>query len=216
LKTDHRKLEIALLNSISGKKLSKNFFLRDCLVVAKELIGKILIRRKGSKIYAGMIVETEAYKGSLDAAAHSYRGKTKRNEVMFDKGGKCYVYFTYGNHYCMNAVTGEKDLAHAVLIRALEPLAGIEHMMKNRKKTDLRILTNGPGKLTQALEIDSKLNGVNFGDDELGIYEPRIKIQLTILKSRRIGITKNADKPWRFYAGSNPYVSGAGNLRSRA
>lgn len=190
-----------------GKKLPKKFYLRDCVIVAKDLIGKILVRKKGSRVYAGIIVETEAYKGSLDAASHSYKGKTKRNEVMFEEGGVCYVYFTYGNHYCMNAVTDVKDTAYAVLIRALEPVAGIEHMKKNRNTMNIYNLTNGPGKLTKAFEIDKKLNGASFRGKELYICEAAEEVKYKIVVSKRIGISKNTDKLWRYIAADNPFVS---------
>ena len=190
-----------------GKKLPKKFYLRDCVIVAKDLIGKILVRKKGRRVYAGIIVETEAYKGSLDSASHSYNGKTKRNEVMFEEGGICYVYFTYGNHYCMNVVTDVKDTAYAVLIRALEPVEGIEQMKKNRNTMNIYNLTNGPGKLTKAFEIDKKLNGASFRGKELYICEPVEPGNYKIVVSKRIGISKNVDKLWRYIAADNPFVS---------
>ncbi len=193
--------------NVLGKKLSDEFYLKDVLVVARRLIGKILVRKLGRKVLAGAIVETEAYMGSLDAASHSFRGKTKRNEAMFRRGGVCYVYFTYGNHYCMNVVTGKTGVAHAALIRALEPIAGIDDMKKRRNTEDVHNLASGPGKLTQALEIDKRLNGVSFAGNELYIVDPRIAEKIKVLRSKRIGITKNADKLWRFYAADNPFVS---------
>jgi DNA-3-methyladenine glycosylase len=196
------------LSDIFRAKLPIEFYLQNCLMAAKKLIGKILVRKINDKIYAGIIVETEAYMGSKDAASHSYNGLTKRNEVMFESGGVCYVYFTYGNHYCINAVTREKGTAHAVLIRALEPVIGRELMKKNRGMNNIYNLTNGPGKLTQAFEIDKRLNGFSLGSKELFIAKPKEKYKITICSSKRIGITKNADKLWRFYAKSNPFVSG--------
>src|SRR5207237_2288577 len=111
-------------------KHPKEFYLRSSIIVAKELLRNVLVRKKGKKIYSGIIVETEAYTGRNDPAAHSFGGKTKRNEVMFDEGGACYVYFTYGNHYCVNVVAEAKDNPHAVLIRGIEPLEGIDDMKK--------------------------------------------------------------------------------------
>ncbi len=188
-------------------KLHKDFYLRSSIITAKELLGKILVRRKGKKIYSGIIVETEAYTGKNDPAAHSYRGKTTRNEVMFREGGACYVYFTYGNHYCVNVVTESEDIPHAVLIRAVEPVEGIKYMLKNRNTDNLFNLTNGPGKLTKAMEIDSALNGEDLTGDKIFIAGGN-KIKFSIQKSKRIGITKNPDKMWRFYIKDNPFVSG--------
>lgn len=175
--------------------------------VAKDLIGKVLVRRKGKRVYAGIIVETEAYTGSTDAASHAYRGKTERNKYMFSEGGLAYVYFTYGNHHCINVVVEKEYISHAVLIRALEPVQGIEYMKKNRGTDNIYNLTSGPGKLTQAMEIDLRQNGADLRGDELFITEPIEKRKIKIVKSKRIGITKNADKLYRFYAADNPFVS---------
>ncbi len=166
------------------------------------------MRKKGRKVYAGIIVETEAYLGSKDAASHAYSGKTKRNAYMFSEGGVAYVYFTYGNHYCLNVVVEKENTAHAVLIRALEPIKGIEQMKKNRNTGNIYNLTSGPGKLTQAFEIDLKLNGADLTGDELYICENNTNRRFKIKKSKRIGITKNADKLFRFYAADSPFVSG--------
>ncbi len=188
-------------------KLPKDFYLRSSIIVAKDLLGKVLVRKKGKRVYSGIIVETEAYTGRDDPAAHSFGGKTKRNEVMFDEGGACYVYFTYGNHFCVNVVTEVKDTPHAVLIRGIEPIDGIEYMMKNRNTDNLYNLTNGPGKLTKAMEIDFSLNGENLEGSKIFIAEPAEKIKFKIIKSKRIGITKNPDKLWRFYLENNAFVS---------
>jgi DNA-3-methyladenine glycosylase len=193
------------MSSTNGK-LTSDFYLQKCLKVAKQLIGKVLVRKAGKKIYSGIIVETEAYTGASDPASHAYRGKTKRNEYMFAKGGVAYVYFTYGNHYCVNVVVEEENIAHAVLIRALEPLEGIAGMKRNRKTDNIYNLTNGPGKLTKAMEIDTRLNGVNLLGNELYIKKG-LKNNFNIIKSTRIGLTKNVDKPYRFYADNNPFVS---------
>ncbi len=193
------------------KKLEKDFYLRGCLTVAKELIGKVLVRKKGRKVYSGIIVETEAYLGDKDEASHSYRGKTKRNSCMFDKGGSAYVYFTYGNHFCVNAVVGKAGVAHAVLLRAVEPVRGIEYMKKNRAAAkDIYNLTNGPGKLTQAFEIDLKLNGADLHGSELFIASQAAGFKFKIKRSKRIGISKNTEKLYRFYAEGSPFVTGAG------
>jgi DNA-3-methyladenine glycosylase len=127
---------------------------------------------------------------------------------MFSEGGVAYVYFTYGNHYCVNVVVEKENVAHAVLIRALEPLEGLEFMKENRGTDDIYNLTNGPGKLSKALEIDLKLNGAEFTGEELFICRPHRQRRIKIARSKRIGIAKNPDKLYRFYAADNPFVSG--------
>jgi DNA-3-methyladenine glycosylase len=189
------------------KKLGRNFYLRDTIKIARQLIGKVIFRKTGSSYLSGIIVETEAYLGEKDAASHAYGGKKNRNEVMFEEGGKAYVYFTYGNHFCFNVVTGKSDSGSAVLIRALEPVLGVRQMMKNRSIDDLYNLTNGPGKLTKAFRIDKTLNGVSLLGDKIFICEPEQHKKFTVRKSKRIGISKNTDKLYRFYMKGNPYVS---------
>ncbi len=178
-----------------------------CLTVAKRLIGKVLVRKKGRKVYAGIIVETEAYLGDKDAASHSFNGKTKRNEFMFAEGGIAYIYFIYGNHYCINAVIGKAGVAHAVLIRAVEPFAGLSYMKKNRGMDDIYNLSNGPGKISQAMEIDGILNGASLQGDEIFICEPEVKRKHKVIRTKRIGITKNAEKLYRFIDSESPFVS---------
>lgn len=189
--------------------LPKNFYLRSSVIVAKELLGKHIFRNTGKEILSGIIVETEAYTGRNDPAAHSYNGKTPRNAVMFEEGGAAYVYFTYGNHFCFNVVTCKKGTPSAVLIRGVEPVKGIDSMKKNRGKDDLYNLTNGPGKFAKAFEINSKLNGADLAGDNINISEPLIRRDFVILKSKRIGIKKNADKLYRFYIKDNKFVSRA-------
>ncbi len=188
-------------------KLNEEFYLQSCLNAAKELIGKVLVRKKGRKIYSGIIVETEAYLGDKDAASHSFKGMTKRNEHMFGAGGTAYVYFTYGNHYCVNAVIGKPGVAHAVLIRAAEPVTGIEPMKKNRRTENIYELCSGPGKLTQAMEIDGALNGASLLGNEIYIAEPDSAKKRKLVQTKRIGITKNADVLYRFIDSESPFVS---------
>lgn len=187
--------------------MNKEFYLQPCLTVARELIGKVLIRKKGRHVYAGIIVETEAYLGSADAASHSYRGITKRNEQMFGEGGVIYVYFTYGAHFCMNVVTAPAGIAHAVLIRAVEPVEGISRMMKNRGTDDIYNLCSGPGKVCSAMEINLKQNGVLIGGGVIDIIEPENVVKRKVIRTKRIGITKNADKLYRFIDSGSPFVS---------
>ena len=187
--------------------MDKEFYLQPCLTVARELIGKVLVRKKGRQVYSGIIVETEAYLGSADAASHSYRGKTSRNEQMFGEGGVIYVYFTYGAHFCMNVVTATAGTAHAVLIRAVEPVEGISRMMKNRGTEDIYNLCSGPGKLCSAMEIDLKQNGAVIGGGVINIIEPENIVKRKVIRTKRIGITKNADKLYRFIDSGSPFVS---------
>lgn len=190
------------------KKVDHNFFKGKTEEIAKKLLGKILVRVYKGNILAGKIVETEAYLDENDLASHSAIGMTERNKVMFGEAGLAYVYFTYGMHYCFNVVTGEEGKGSAVLIRALEPIEGIEQMKKFRRKKDVHILTNGPAKLCQALKIDKSLNGVDLKiSNEIFIAEPSEKEQIEIVTSTRIGIEKSKDLPLRFYIKENKFVS---------
>lgn len=192
------------------KRLAKEFFLRDAVTVANDLIGKIICRKWGSTMLKGMIVETEAYTGKNDPASHSFIGKTTRNAPMFEDGGISYVYFTYGNHFCFNVVTGLKDTGNAVLIRGVEPLEGIEIMMNNRNTTNIYNLTNGPGKFTKAFGINREQNAADLvNGEEIFLLESKSGINFKIIKSKRIGITKNTEKLYRFYIKDNPFVSGS-------
>ncbi len=192
------------------EKLPKEFYKRNTSAVARDLIGKVICRKSGRRLLKGMITETEAYPGKNDPASHSYIGKTNRNAVMFEEGGMAYVYFTYGNHYCFNVVTGAKGNGSAVLIRGVEPLEGIDVMMKNRGTSDVYNLTNGPGKFAQAFDIKREINGKDLTLDEIFITEPQEKKHFKIIISKRIGITKNADKLYRFCMKDNPFISGIG------
>ena len=192
------------------KKLTRSFYTRPALSVAKDLLGKILIRKIGHTILTGKIVEVEAYLGKKDPASHAYRGKTKRNEVMFGEGGHLYVYFTYGMHFCANVVTGKKDVGEAVLIRAIEPLDGMELMKRNRGfLKDVRhpyTLTNGPAKLCEALGIKREDNGTDLRGDKIFLIEGESP-KSVIGTSTRIGITRGKEKKWRFFLKGNEWVS---------
>ena len=191
------------------KKLPRSFYTRSALRVAKDLLGKILVRKIGRATFAGRIVEVEAYGGSTDPASHAYRGKTKRNEVMFGQGGHLYVYFTYGMHFCANVVTGNNDEGEAVLIRAIEPLTGIARMKKNRGLAEVRHLyrlTNGPAKLCEALGIKREDNGTDLRGNKIFLIEGEVS-RSAIGTSSRIGITRAKEKKWRFFLKGNGWVS---------
>ena len=190
------------------KPLPRRFYIRETLTVAEELLGKKLVRRTDNARLVGKIVEVEAYRGSDDPASHAHRGMTPRNRLMFGKGGFAYVYFTYGMHYCFNVVTESQNAPGAVLIRALEPLNGIETMRKNRGNKNMLNLTNGPAKLTEAMNITKKQNGLDLTKSkELLICESEVKENFEFVSTKRIGIKVGVDKPWRFYVKDNKFVS---------
>ena len=154
-----------------------------------------------------MIVEVEAY-GSNDPACHAFGGPSERNKVMFWDGGFCYVYFIYGAHHCVNVVTDKEGVGSAVLIRALEPVSGIDLMRRRRRGVEDRLLTNGPGKLCQALGIDASLGGENFMDSERIWLMPYRRFRREqVGQSPRIGISKAKTLPWRFFLRQNRWVS---------
>jgi DNA-3-methyladenine glycosylase len=195
--------------------LEPGFYLDRADRVARRLLGCVLVRvldgeRSGGplagRLLAGRIVETEAYFAAGDPACHAHRGMTERNRVMFEQGGVAYVYFTYGNHYLLNAVTGRAGRPAAVLIRALEPLEGIEQMRTNRPVERDTQLASGPGKLTQALAVTKELNGADLTDSPLMIAAGNGG-PLRIGRSGRIGIREAQDKLARFYIADNPHVS---------
>ena len=178
--------------------LEKSFYARNTVTVAKELLGKSLVRKINNQIISGIITETEAYRFSDDPASHAYRGITERNKAMFSEVGRAYVYFTYGMYYCVNAVARSKNFdAGAVLIRAIKPDKGIELIIKNRKNKKDSELTNGPAKLTQALQITKKQYGLDLTKHgELFISEG-IERQ-KIISAPRIGIKNGIEKLWNF------------------
>lgn len=195
------------------KKLNYSFYQRDLLVVAGELPGKILVKADGKKLLAGKIVEVEAYDGRIDQAAHTFIGKTRRNAIMFGAGGYFYVYFTYGAHFCCNIVTGEEGHGTAVLIRAVEPVAGIEQMALNRYGKDLvnekekYNLTSGPGKVCRAFGITGEYYGEDLVNGRIYLLNQRKIPEKNIVRTTRIGIKKSTELNWRFYIRNNPFVS---------
>ena len=199
--------------TLNFKKLPKKFYTREVKTVAMSLLGKILVKKDGNSILAGKIVEVEAYDGKVDEAAHTFIGKTKRNEIMFNDGGYFYVYFTYGAHFCCNVVTGRKGHGTAVLIRAIEPVRGLSKMIKNRfgrkllSEKERFNLTSGPGKVCQAMGINRSHYGADLTMNKIFIlYAPKIKKDMVAI-TKRVGIKKSVNLPWRFYIKENPYVS---------
>jgi len=202
---------------LSAHVIEREFYDRNTVDVAKDLLGKILVRVIDGKVISGMIVESEAYRSIDDPASHSYRGKTDRNSVMFGEVGHAYVYFTYGNHYCLNIVAKEGTTpAGAVLIRAIEPIEGVSYMRRYRKTSDPYGLTNGPGKLTQAFKITKKQNGVDVTTKkELYVTDGKHVNESKIVATSRIGIKLALDKEWRFLVMNNNFVSRKVKIQNR-
>ena len=194
-------------------KLPREFYTRlNVLSVARELLGKLLVvPTANGKRVSGMIVEAEAYRGPQDRAAHSYGGRrTKRTETMYGIGGTAYVFFVYGMYNQFNVVTNVSDAPHAVLIRALEPVEGIEIMRRRRHGQPDHNLTNGPGKLCIALGIDRKLDAADLLGNKVWLEEYEQIARSRIGSGPRIGIDYAAEwveKPWRFWIRYNPFVS---------
>jgi DNA-3-methyladenine glycosylase len=193
--------------------LTRRFYRRDPVTLARALLGQILVRRfrDGSEL-SGRIVEVEAYLGIEDRAAHSFGGRrTARNASMWGEAGHAYVYFTYGMHWCLNVVSDREDVPTACLIRALEPLRGIEGMKRRRRREAATDLCSGPAKLTEALGIDGNLDGVDL------VTSPELYILRGARSRRSIGSTSRvgvgyagdwAARPLRFFLAGNPHVSG--------
>jgi DNA-3-methyladenine glycosylase len=193
-------------------QVSQSFFRGPTVTVAKRLLGSYLVSRSKEGVTIGRIVETEAYLGLRDSAAHSYRGQSRRNTSMFLEAGHAYVYFIYGMYHCMNVVTRSKGIGEAVLIRALEPVEGIELMQKRRGKIPEHELCRGPGRLTMALGITPADDGCSLFKGRLTIHSPQSfgrYPRAKILCSRRIGITQAAELPLRFFLFGNEFVSGS-------
>jgi DNA-3-methyladenine glycosylase len=194
--------------TVSLQPLGRAFYERNTVRVAKELLGKVLVRRLGDTSLEGIIVETEAYRGYDDAASHAYRGPTRRNQVMFGEPGHAYVYFTYGMHYCLNVTTEPAGQPGAVLIRAVQPVKGIVEMKKRRRTEHVKDLSNGPAKLTQAFAVTKALNGYDLTSaGELYLAKPSDHRKVRITVTTRIGIKAGSEKPWRFCIKGNPFVS---------
>jgi len=188
------------------KPLPRSFYARDTKKVAKDLLGKMLVRKLAKGTIKGKIVETEAYYGEEDPASHAFRGRTERAKIMWGTPGLVYVYLIYGMYYLFNIVTEKRGKAGAVLIRALEPQEGIGLMKKMRKTDEMKNLTNGPGKLTQALAIASKEHRQDLISGSL-IIEESIRKEFEITSATRIGVSAGGQAKLRFYIKGNKFVS---------
>ncbi len=196
------------------KKLPRSFYLRDDVVeISRELLGKFLMTKFNGVVTGGMIVETEAYNGIEDRASHAYNGRrTNRTEVMYARGGTAYVYLCYGIHHLFNIVTNKKDIPQAVLIRAIEPVEGVEMMLKRRKKKELkRDLCAGPGSMSQALGITTRYTGLDLLGNMIWVEDRGISLGSGLIaSSKRIGVEyagEHAERLWRFTEKGNPWVS---------
>jgi len=198
--------------------LARTFFDRDPVTVARELLGKLLIRREGRSLLAGRIVEDEAYLGQQDPAAHAFAGRTARNAVLFGPPGHAYVYFIYGNHYCLNVSCMPEGCGEGVLFRAMEPVFGLTAMSRARgialplspSPAQLRLMSSGPGRMSEALGITRlRDNDKDLTSPESGLWlaDDGFRPQC-IVATPRIGITKATERPLRFAIAGNPYVSG--------
>ncbi|HET9326924.1 MAG TPA: DNA-3-methyladenine glycosylase [Candidatus Eisenbacteria bacterium] len=198
-----------------GKPLPRDFYDRPVTRVARDLIGRMLVHDTREGRVAGVIVEVEAYRGEADPASHAFRGRTRRNAVMFGEPGHAYVYFTYGMHHCLNLVTGRDGVASAVLLRAAEPRIGIEIMRRRRGVPVLERLARGPGCLAQAFGLDLTRNGLDVTQPPLWVSDRRPeRLAGRIGTSSRVGIRVATERPWRFFVRESPFVSGPrGGLR---
>jgi len=190
-------------------RLRRSFYQRPTLEVALDLLGKVLVFKNEGETLGGRLVEVEAYIGEDDPACHAYRGRTPRNEIMYGKAGFLYVYFTYGNHYMLNIVTERVGFPAAVLLRGLEPLFGIETMMKRRGVRKATEAASGPGKIAKALGVTTKYKGLDLTGDVMYLVDDG-EFSGEIWQSARIGITDGIEREWRFFVAGNPSVSKAG------
>jgi len=216
--TQQEAVEVSAESLLSATRLTREFFSRDAVTVAHELLGKLLIRRDGKSLLAGRIVEDEAYLGAVDPAAHAFNGRTPRNAVLFGPPGHAYVYFIYGNHYCTNVSCMPEGDAEGVLLRALEPVFGLEAMGEARalhlpsapRVSQLRLIASGPGRMSEALGITRERdNGKDLtaSRSDLWLADDGYRAK-RIVSTPRIGIKKAIEEPLRFLIAGNPFVSG--------
>lgn len=192
--------------------MKRTFFQQDTVLAARKLLGSLLVHRTAEGPVGGMIVETEAYVGAIDKACHAHKGRGPRTEIMFHEGGLAYIYLIYGMYYCFNVVIGPAGEGNAVLIRALEPVFGLDLMQRRRKTQILQNLCSGPGRVCQALAIGKKEYGMDLcaGDSPLQVLPYRQYADRQIIASPRVNVDyaeEAAAWPWRFSVAANPFVS---------
>jgi DNA-3-methyladenine glycosylase len=211
------------LRELEASRLPREFYVRDHVEVARDLLGKVLWHASDEGLAAVRIVETEAYGGSDDPGSHAFRGMTRRNAVMFGPPGHLYVYFTYGMHFCLNVVTGSEGTASAVLVRAGEPLFGIELMRRRRRIEDAARLACGPGNLCRALGVTREHNGADLCSGLIGVSSPSNLSfglgspnpgshgkanSLELVATKRVGLSRDGGQEWRFFLKDSACVSG--------
>lgn len=190
-------------------RLPRAFFARPAPVVARELIGCVLVHRTPAGPRSGVIIEAEAYRGLRDPASHAFRGATPRSAVMFGPPGHLYVYFTYGMHHCVNLVCESEGMAGAVLIRALEPLRGLEAMRRDRGHRDDSRLARGPGCVARALDLDRRHDGLDLSRGPVWVERSARPLPGPCVRTGpRIGIRAGLERRWRFWIDGHPGVSG--------
>jgi DNA-3-methyladenine glycosylase len=189
-----------------ARKLARSFYARPAEVVARDLLGKVLVRAHPAGAVRARIVEAEAYTGQTDPGSHAFRGLTPRTSVMFGPPGHLYVYFTYGMHFCVNVVTDREGVAGAVLLRAAEPLEGIDLMEARRGPRPLVELCNGPAKLCEAFDITRRQNGADVEGAEIWMEDDGF-VPACVQVSTRVGLSQGRELPLRFFLPDSPYVS---------
>ncbi|HVE77214.1 MAG TPA: DNA-3-methyladenine glycosylase [Actinomycetota bacterium] len=194
------------VSSPGSVRLTRRFYSRETIEVARALLGRTLYHASAEGTTAGRIVEVEAYLGSVDPGSHAFKGPTPRNRIMFGPAGYLYVYFTYGMHYCANVVTGKEGAAGAVLLRAVEPLIGLDLMAERRGTDDKRLLARGPARLSQAFAFGRDHNGLDLVDGPAWVGRTT-RIKGEIRQTPRIGLKPGMDQPWRFVE-KGPWASG--------
>lgn len=207
----------ASAGAVCGRPLPRAFFARDPVVVARAVLGRLLVHDSPQGRVSGLIVEAEAYRGADDPASHAYRGRTARNAAMFGEPGHAYVYFTYGMHHCLNLVTGPAGKASAVLVRALEPVDGDELMRERRGAVATLRLARGPGNVARALGLTRAHDGLDLVDGPLWLSDlPPQRGGRRIACGQRIGIRVALDREWRCFLEGHPGVSAPGAVALRA
>jgi DNA-3-methyladenine glycosylase len=195
------------MKSSQGEKiLQYRFYSRDTALVAMSLLGKILVRNLSGKEFGGIIVETEAYYGENDPASRAYKGKKMYNQVMYEEPGHLFIYNVH-QYWMLNFVAHERGQVGGVLIRAINPMFGIEAMLRNRPVDDLLGLTSGPGRLTLALSVDKSLNGLPVTSKDCAIYVKENKLDFQMGKSHRIGVKRDLERKLRYYVKGDKFVS---------
>lgn len=193
------------------QRLLQSFFQRPTLIVARDLLGKYLVVKRGRTILSGIIVETEAYVGEHDLACHASHGRTSRTETLYAEAGTLYVYLIYGMYYCLNVVTEGKDFPSAVLLRAVQPVDGVALMEKRRKTKQVTALASGPGKICQAFGITKRMNGEMISGDVLWIEDRGETVcDSAVAAVPRVGVDYAGackEYPWRWYIKNNAYIS---------